>query len=131
MFKRENLHFVEYVSVGVAILGIIILTSPDSIFWSLQSNHLQDYPYYKFGVLIALVGSLSSALAHIMMQKIGTHIDYQASTLYFGLFLISGGVFATTYQNHSLQVLDMQRVILITMFGLFGWIAHVSTCKAV
>lgn len=120
----------QYVAVGVAILGVIILTSPNSIFWSLQSNNLQNYPYYKFGVFIALVGSVSSALAHIMIHKIGTHIDYQASTLYFGLFLISAGVFATTYQNHSLPALDMQIITLLAVFGLFGWIAHASTCKA-
>ncbi len=66
----------QYVSVGVAILGVVILTSPASIFWSIhQSNSLQNYPYYKFGVIIALAGSISSALAHLIMRKIKTNID--------------------------------------------------------
>ena len=41
IFLGEKLKAYEYISIAVAMLGVVILTSPSSIFWSIeQSNSL-------------------------------------------------------------------------------------------
>jgi drug/metabolite transporter (DMT)-like permease len=114
------------------MLGVVILTSPSSIFGSIDTTDiLQDYPYYKYGVLIALVGSCSSAFAYLMMRKIGPQIDSAINPLYFGIFISIASMFATPPFGHALPQLEWPTIGLLAVFCFFGWAAQVGVSKAV
>ena len=132
VFLGEKLKVYEYVSICVTMIGVVILTSPSNIFWSIeQSDNLLDYPNYKYGVMIALFGSCSSGFAYLMMRKIGANIDSAINPLYFGIFLTFAGMIATKLADHALPELDWPTIGLIVVFCFFGWVAQVGVSKAV
>lgn len=87
----EKLGRIEVLSIFSAMIGVIILTTPSTIFpWidhEKQSSvkDQKDYPYYYAGVFFTLMGSLSSGFAYFTMRKIGTKLSSTITTFYFGL----------------------------------------------
>lgn len=127
MFGGERLSRYEYVSILFAMLGVVILTYPSAVFWWLDDARgfdINDYPFFGLGVFIALLGSIGSGFAYLMMRKIGRQIDSSSTTMWFGCFCIFCGIFMILiFQQPLVEGLDLYAVGLLTLVGIFGWTA--------
>jgi hypothetical protein len=60
------------------MLGVIIMTSPTTVFFWIEDSrgfNRDDYPNFKMGILAALISSISSGFAYLTMRKMGVRID--------------------------------------------------------
>jgi drug/metabolite transporter (DMT)-like permease len=107
IFAGEKLIFIEYLAIAFSMLGVVIMTYPELVFWWMtdlqRSFDINEYPHYGWGIFIALSGSLSSGFAYLMMRFLGKGFNSQLNPLYFGLFSIWSNIFMMKINGDSIQ----------------------------
>jgi len=91
IFLGEKLGYFEYAAILFSMLGVVIMTNPTAVFYWIKQDEAygyekSDYPYFNFGVLMALSASIASELAYLMMRMMGTSLKDGVNPLYFGTF---------------------------------------------
>jgi drug/metabolite transporter (DMT)-like permease len=116
------------------MLGVVMLTNPSLLFPSLGDKFSYDsekYPHFYLGVLVGLFGSLSSGFAYLMMRRMGTNIHSLHGPLYFGTFNVTTCyITSLSIGEQVMEPYSKQGLILLTLVGIFGWIAQEGVSKA-
>jgi drug/metabolite transporter (DMT)-like permease len=128
IFAGEKLNFIEYLAIAFSMLGVVIMTYPGAVFWwmsDLQRGFdISQYPYYGWGVIIALTGSMTSGFAYLMMRFMGKEIQASINPLYFGLFSVWASIIAIVVHGDTLaQQIDLKAFCLLASMSFFGWLA--------
>ena len=104
-----------------------MLSNPSLIFPFVEdskSYDLEQYPYFYVGIIVGLCGSLSSGFAYLMMRKMGTNVHSLHGPLYFGTFNVSACFMTSVLTgDHVSEPFTHQGLMLLTLVGLFGWLA--------
>ena len=61
---------------------------------------MDDYPNFYIGVFFAMLGSIASGFAYLMMRRMGKDIDASLNPLWFGVFTTYGSVLICTIFDH-------------------------------
>ena len=73
IFLGEKLGYFEYAAILFSMLGVVIMTNPTAVFYWIEQEDAygydrSDYPYFNFGVVMALSASIASGTAYLMMR---------------------------------------------------------------
>ena len=123
----ERLSCLDLLSIFSAMFGVIILTYPQLLIPDLKTsnNDQEEYPYFYFGVMLSLSGSVFSGFAYFTMRKAGAKISATITTFYFGVFsAISSFVGFSLVPNQQItSKLSGIGLGLLFATGIFGWLA--------
>ena len=134
IFNGEKLSCLQIISIFFAMLGVIILTSPSLIFPFVteRSFKMEDYPYFYHGVVIALLGSISSGFAYLSMRKMGSSVNSVICPMYFGIFSCYANFFGSAALGDDLvEEYSWPVMGLLLLTGIFGWLAQEGVSAAV
>lgn len=73
VFGNEHLSLFEYFAIAFAMLGVVILMSPATVFFWIDPNTLKvhsqaDYPYFYEGIAIAIIASITGGLISLFSR---------------------------------------------------------------
>lgn len=108
------------------MVGMVILTNPQFVFWWTDGKRgydLEEYPNFGWGVVAALGNSVSSAIAYLFIRRIGSKVDPAATVCQFGAFAMVTGIpimyiMAENHQVTSIFAYDWTVVCL--MLGILA-----------
>jgi len=106
IFVGEKLSRLQWFSILFAMVGVIIMTNPQLIFfWTdgTRGFNRADYPNFNIGVCFALGHSVSSGFAYLFMRKMGTSVDPTAQTFQFGFLGILMGIPLLYFFDNNLE----------------------------
>ena len=83
LFNNEKMSCLQIISIFSAMIGVIFLTMFPSEKIEMQK---ESYPYFGFGVTVALIGSLSSGFTYLAMRKCGNEVHSVVSPFWYGVF---------------------------------------------
>ena len=75
MFSNETINIFEYVTICLAMVGVVIMTNPNLVFFWMddiaKGYNINDYPNYNIGIFNALFTSLMGAFVALFSRKMG------------------------------------------------------------
>lgn len=116
----------QILSVCAAMIGVILLTNPNIVTGGSRNDliDLDKYPYFYIGVVVALVGSINSGFAYLMMRRMGTSVHSTHGPLYFGIFnCISCFLMAMASGETLGEPMSLSALCWVVLFGSFGFLA--------
>ena len=87
----EKLSVFDLIGIFVSLIGVIIISNPDLIVSFFDKNvgetiiSKKEYPYFTYGVISGILGSMSAGLAYLWMRKIGKKVNASLLPMYFGI----------------------------------------------
>lgn len=93
---------------------------------------MEKYPHYNLGVCLALTGSVCSGIAYLTMRKLGSTINSAVITMYFGAFSVVFYCAMSWIMGEEIEEpIGGKAILLLSLVGLFGWLAQEGVSKAV
>jgi len=93
---------------------------------------MEKYPHFSWGVAVTLMASVCSGIAYLTMRKIGTKVNSVVITMYFGAFMLPSCLAMSLLSGDSyVGHIGGTETLLLSLAGLFGWIAQEGVSKAV
>lgn len=85
-FNGEKLSGFEVFSVGAAMLGVVMLSSPNLLSGGSVSDAIdfEHYPKFYLGVIVSLTGSVMSGFAWLMVKRLGDSLNSSQILVFFG-----------------------------------------------
>lgn len=116
VFLKEKLVKIQYVGVGVSLLGVLVVLTEGRVdrLFSLSIN---------LGDLIVLIAVLCWSIYSILMKKFGVHLPKKFTfivTMYIGILaLIPFALFERTYAPVSLIEVPWMAIVGVIYLGIF------------
>jgi drug/metabolite transporter (DMT)-like permease len=123
-FLGEPLFTSDMISVGVCLLGVVLVARPGFLF---GANALfSEYPYPTWiPALAAFGGAISSAGAYCVVRLVGGRVHFMVHVFYFGLVSTIGSGLVLIFTNQMLfHDLTFYKVGLLISVGLLAFIAQ-------
>lgn len=137
-FNNEPLSVLQMLSIVSSLLGVVFIAQPQLLVPSLRDGsetldrRAEEYPHYVTGVVITLLGSLASGIAYLSMRKLGTGISSVVTTFYFGALSVPLCFICSLAMGDEVHgPVTGGAILLLSLVGLFGWIAQEGVSKAV
>ncbi|TNV77408.1 hypothetical protein FGO68_gene6316 [Halteria grandinella] len=140
LLGNERLALLEIISIFSAMVGVVILTNPSTIIpqqylaqqVTVADKDNTEYPFYNYGIVSALMGSVFSGFAYFSMRRLGTRVNPTINTFYFATSscVLSFITFSVVPGQRIFSQIDWESVGLLILTGLLGWIAQEGVAKA-
>ena len=135
LFGSETLKPLGWAAICLSLVGVVLLVSPSTIcFWSEDEPSKTQavkghYPYFSYGVVCSLCGSLSSTMVCAYSRKLGTRVNPHLNYVLFGTFIIlcsPVAVHLTTQEDGSgsmASIMGWFEFKIFLVMAAVGWVS--------